>query len=181
METFIGMLRGVNVGGHNKIKMDALRVICESVKCENPKTHLQSGNVVFRSAERNLAKLSTTLETAIERKLRFRPTVMLRTVPELREIIGRNPFAKRANIEPSKLVVSFIGGEPSAEARKALSAMDIAPEEMHVIGRELYIYFCNGQARPKLSWARVDKILGLPTTSRNWNTVTKLLEMGEAL
>jgi uncharacterized protein (DUF1697 family) len=59
--------------------------------------------------------------------------------------------------------------------------MDIAPEEIHATGRELYIYFPNGQARPKISWSRTEKILGPAFTSRNWNTVTKLLQLGEEL
>ena len=181
MPVMICMLRGVNVGGRNMIKMDVLRAICESLKCESPQTLLQSGNVVFRTKNRNTGQLSKQLESAIEKKLRLRPRVILRAVSELREVIARSPFAKRSGLDPGKLVVSFIGGEPSSEARKQLLAMDIAPEELHVVGRELHIYFPNGQGRPKLSWARVDKILGFPSTSRNWNTVTKLLQLGEAL
>jgi len=184
MPVLICMLRGVNVGGHNKIKMDVLRAICVDLKCESPQTLLQSGNVVFRTAQRNLPELAKSVELAIERKLGFRPSVLLRTVPELREAIAKNPFAKRSGIEPAKLVVAFLPGEPTPEARKALREMDIAPEELHSLGRELYIYFPNGQARPKLSWPRVDKILGsqcAPGTARNWNTVTKLLQLAESL
>jgi uncharacterized protein (DUF1697 family) len=177
----ICMLRGVNVGGRNMIKMDVLRGICESLKCESPQTLLQSGNVAFRTSNRNTAQLSKQLEAAIGRKLRFRPSVILRAVSELREVVAQSPFAQRSGLDPGKLVVSFIDGEPSPEARKQLLAMDIAPEELHVVRRELYIYFPNGQARPKLSWARVDKVLGFPSTSRNWNTVTKLLQLGETL
>lgn len=175
------MLRGVNVGGHNKIKMEVLREICGSLKCDGAQTLLQSGNVVFRTAGRDLPQLSKSIAAAIERKLRFRPDVLLRTVPEMREVVTRSPFAKRSGLDPSKILVSFLSAEPGPEARKALLAMDIAPEELHVLGRELYIYFPNGQARPKISWSRVDKILGRPATGRNWNTVTKLLEIAQSL
>jgi uncharacterized protein (DUF1697 family) len=181
MPVMICMLRGVNVGGHNKIKMDVLRDICVSLKCEGPQTLLQSGNVVFRTSNKNLVQLEKQIETAIEKKLGFRPEVLLRTVPELREVIARNPFAKRSGVEPSKLVVTFLERELGAEAKKALLAMDIAPEEIHAVGRELYIYFPNGQARPKISWQRTEKIIGPAFTSRNWNTVTKLLQLGEDL
>lgn len=184
MPVIISMLRGVNVGGHNKIKMDVLRDLCVSLKFQNSQTLLQSGNVVFRAGSQNLAQVSKLLETAIERKLGFRPKVISRTVPELREVVVRSPFAKRRGLDPGKLVVTFLGGEPSAEARKALLDMDIAPEELHVLGRELHIYFPNGQGRPRLSWQLVDKILGAqcaPGTVRNWNTITKLLELGESL
>ena len=181
MPVLVALLRGVNVGGHHKMKMDDLRALCGTLKLADVKTHLQSGNVIFRSEERNLPALSDKIESCIERKYGFRPEVLLRTIPEMREVAARNPFAARKGIEPSKLAVAFLEDEPTAAMRKALSEMDIAPEELHVIGRQLYIYFPNGQARPKLSWSLVAKILNTPTTARNWNTVTKLLELSEAL
>ena len=181
MPVLIALLRGVNVGGHHKIKMDVLRELCASAKFECAQTYLQSGNVVFRTSSKSTVSLAGVLEAAIERKLGFRPSVVLRTVPELRAAIARNPFAKRPGLEPGKLAVVFLAREIAAAARKALLAMDIAPEELRAQGQELYIYFPNGQGRPKLSWSRVDKILGMPYTGRNWNTVTKLLELAEAL
>lgn len=181
MPVLIALLRGVNVGGHNQIKKEVLRDICLSLKCQSPQTVLQSGNVVFKTAGGDPARLSQSIEAAIERKLGFRPDVLARTTTELREIIKANPFANRSGIDPGKLVVSFLGAAPNAPQRKELLVMDIQPEELHVYGRELYIYFPNGQARPKLSWARVDKILGQRGTARNWNTVTKLLQLAESL
>lgn len=182
MPAVIAMLRGVNVAGHHKIKMDILRALCASLKFDCAQTYLQSGNVVFRTSTRNLDQTSNVLETAIEKKIGFRPAVILRTVPELRSVIAQSPFAKRSGLDPSKLVVSFLAAATTPSARKALLAMDIAPEELHAHDRELYIYFPNGQGRPRLSWAVVDKILNkMPLTARNWNTVTKLLEIGESL
>jgi len=181
MPVLICMLRGVNVGGHHKIEMDDLRSLCVGLKLTGVQTHLQSGNVVFRIEERSLSTLADKLESAIDRKYGFRPEVLLRTIPEMREVVARNPFATRKGIEPGKLAVAFLEDEPTTAMRKALSEMGIAPEELHVIGRQLYIYFPNGQARPKLSWSQVAKILQTPTTARNWNTVTKLLELAESM
>jgi uncharacterized protein (DUF1697 family) len=181
MPALIALLRGVNVGGRNKIKMEVLREICGSLKCENPRTLLQSGNVIFKTGSKNSVQLAKSIESSIERKLGFRPHVLVRTVPELRDVIARNPFAKRGNIEPSKLVVVFLASAPDAAARKELLALDIAPEELHAINRELYIYYANGQARPKLPTARVDKITRQNGTARNWNTVTKLLQLAESV
>jgi len=175
------MLRGVNVGGHNKIKMDALRLLYESLKLREPQTHLQSGNVLFRTEERDLALLSKRIHSGIERLFGFRVDVILRTIPELRSAIARNPFAKRRNIEPSKLLVTFLAGEPSPEARKNVLGIKAAPEELHIDGRELYIYFPNGMARPKLTWPILERALKISGTGRNWNTVTKLLELAENL
>jgi uncharacterized protein (DUF1697 family) len=182
MPAIIAMLRGVNVGGHHKLKMDVLRALCASLKFDCAQTLLQSGNVVFISSTRNLDQISNLLETAIEKKLGFRPAVILRTVPELRSVIAKSPFAKRSGLDPGRLVVSFLAAATTPSARKALLAMDIAPEELHAHERELHIYFPNGQGRPRLSWALVDKILNkMPLTTRNWNTVTKLLEIAESL
>lgn len=171
------MLRGINVGGHNKIQMDALRDLYESLKLRGPQTYVQSGNIVFEAEDRNLAPLATRIEQVIEKKFGFRVSVILRTAAELRDAVEKNPFAERSGIEPSKLAVTFLATRPSAGAISRLLAVETAPEELHIDGRELYTYYPNGMARPKLSWALVERTLAIPGTSRNWNTVTKLLEM----
>lgn len=102
-------------------------------------------------------------------------------MPELRDAIARNPFANRRAIDPRKLLVAFLASAPGAEASDTLHAVKIAPEELHIDGRELYIYFTNGIARPKLSWSILDRTLKIPLTGRNWNTVTNLLALAEKL
>ncbi len=181
MAVIISMLRGVNVGSHNKIKMDALRALYESMKLREAQTYVQSGNVIFRTDERDIARLAKRIENGIERKLGFRPDVILRTATEMREVIARNPFAKRRGIEPSKLLVTFLGSDPGAEAREKILQIKCDPEELRIEGRELYIYFPNGIGRSKLSWAGLEKTLKTPGTARNWNSVTKMLEMAENL
>jgi uncharacterized protein (DUF1697 family) len=177
MPVVISMLRGINVGGHHKIPMDALRDLYGSLKLRGPQTYVQSGSVVFEVEDRNLAPLAARIEQAIERKFGFRVSVILRTSAELRDAVEKNPFAGRSGIEPSKLAVTFLATRPSAEASSRLLAIETAPEELHIHGRELYTYYPNGMARPKLSWALVERTLAIPGTSRNWNTVTRLLEM----
>jgi len=181
MSVIISMLRGVNVGGHNKIKMDELRALYESLKLQGAQTHVQSGNVIFKSGERDLAALTKRIQNAIERKFGFRPNVILRTAAEMREVIARNPFAKRRGIEPSKLLVSFLASDPGAEAREKVRQMKCDPEELRIEGREMYVYFPNGMGRSKLSLVRLEKTLKTPGTARNWNSVTKMLEMAEKL
>ena len=181
MAVIISMLRGVNVGGHNRIKMDALRALYESLKLRDPQTYIQSGNVIFRTEERNLVRLAKRVQNGIERSFGFRPAVIVRTASELRDVIARNPFAKRRGIEPSKLLVTFLASDPGADARDQVRRMKTAPEELRIEGRELYIYFPNGMARPKLSWAALEKALKTPGTGRNWNSVTKMLEIAERL
>src|SRR5882672_3197925 len=181
MPVIICMLRGVNVGGHNKIKMDALKALCSSLKLKDPQTYVQSGNVIFRTDEKDLAKLAKRIQDAIERKLGFRPDVILRTADELRDAIKRNPFAKRSGIEPGKLLVTFLAADPGKEARDKALAIKTDPEELHVLGREAYTYFPNGQARPKIPWTTIERVLKTSGTGRNWNSVTKMLEIAEKL
>jgi uncharacterized protein (DUF1697 family) len=181
MPAIICMLRGVNVGGHNKIKMDALRALCESLKLKCPQTYVQSGNVVFLSNETDLNSLSGRIQDRIERNYGFHPEVVLRTASEMRHVIARNPFASRHGIDPAKLLVAFLGADPGKAARESLQKLDTRGEELHARGSELYIYFRNGIGKTKLSWPAIDKIVNTHSTGRNWNTVTKLHEMAESL
>jgi uncharacterized protein (DUF1697 family) len=99
----------------------------------------------------------------------------------MRDVIARNPFAKRRGIEPSKLLVTFLASDPGPEAREKLHKIKTEPEEVRMDGREIYIYFPNGMARPKLSWPVIERTLRTSGTGRNWNSVTKLLEIAERL
>ena len=181
MAVIISLLRGVNVGGHNMIKMDALRALYESLKLRDPHTYLQSGNVVFRTDERDLALLARRIEAGIKRRFHFRPDVIVRTTAELRDAIARNPFATRRGIEPGKLLVTFLAGDPAAEARDKVLKIKTDPEELSISGREVYIYYPTGMGRSKLSWIAIAKALQTSGTGRNWNSVTKLLELAERL
>jgi uncharacterized protein (DUF1697 family) len=179
MTTVISMLRGVNVGGHNQIRMDALRSLYESLGLKNPQTYVQSGNIVFTTAERNLARLGQRIEEAIEKKVGFRPGVVLRTAVELKSVIARNPFAKRRDTHPGKLLVAFFNEEPDEEDVGLLRRVRAEGEEVRPSGREIYLYFPDGAGRSRL-FAATGKLKKLGTC-RNWNTVTKLLAMAEEL
>jgi len=181
MAVMICMLRGVNLGTHNRVKMEALRAVCESLKLREPQTYVQSGNVIFKTDERDLVKLVKRIEGAIEKRFGFQSDVVLRSTAALREVIARNPFAKRRGIEPSKLLVTFLAGDPGEEARVKVRAIRCAPDELFIEGSEAYIYFPNGAGRPTLSWATIPKMLKVSGTARNWNSVVKMLEMAEKM
>jgi uncharacterized protein (DUF1697 family) len=180
MPVYISMLRGVNVGGHNPIKMDQLRELYVSLKLEDPQTYVQSGNVIFRSKKADEAVLARSIQTAIETRFGFRPEIMIRSTSELRKVVAANPFAKRANIESNKLHVSFLLTKPPADALKKLESLPALPEELHLAGRELYIYFPDGMGKSKLP-PLLDRLLKVPATARNWNSVTRMLEMASHL
>ena len=181
MPVLISMLRGVNLARHKRIKMDVLRALYLSLKLEDPRTYVQSGNVIFRTKEKNTAQLARKIKDAIARKFGFRAEVILRTPEEFRKAIAANPFAKRRGLEPGKLLVTFLASEPAADARSRLLALKPYPEELHLIGRELYIYFPNGAGRSKLAWASLAKMLGTDGTARNWNSVMNMLQIAEEM
>ena len=137
MTIVISMVRGINVGGHNLIKMDALRELYASLKFENPRTYVQSGNVVFGTRERNMEKMAHRIEDAIEAQFAFRPDVILRTVEEMREVIARNPFG--SDLDPAKLHVHFLKSEPEKEAHEKVRGIKVGPEKLHLDGRELSV------------------------------------------
>ena len=175
------MLRGVNLGPHNRIKMDALRALYESLKLEDPRTYVQSGNVMFRTKEKNSPKLADKIQAAIQKKLGCCPDVVLRTTDEMRKAIAANPFPEKAKAEPGKVLVTFLSAEPTGDAAMNLSNLKGFPEELHLKGRELYIYFPNGAGRSKLPWSKVEKLVGVTGTARNWNSVQAILEIAEEM
>ena len=180
MPVLISMLRGINVGGHNKIKMDALRALYKSLKLESPRTYVQSGNIIFRTKEKNSAVLAKKIQSTIERKFGFRPEVILRTTDEMRAAIAASPFAGR-NLEPGKTVITFLASNASPEAANGLLALKGFPEELHLLGRELHIYFPDGMGKSKLPWPKIEKLLAVSATVRNWNSVTKMMAIAEEM
>jgi len=176
------MLRGVNLGPHNRIKMDALRALYTSLKLEDPRTYVQSGNVIFRTKEKNTGQLAKKIQSAIEKSFGFSPAVILRTTDELRKAIAASPFADRPHLEPGKILVTFLSDEPPPrEAQASLATLKAHPEELHLKGRELYIYFPNGAGKTKLPWSSVERLLKVTGTARNWNSVTNMLKMAEEM
>jgi len=180
MNVMICLLRGVNLAGHKKVPMEVLRNLCTCLKHCDVQTDVQSGNVVFRTREPDPLVVAKELEKAIEKQFGFRSDVIVRTPSELRNVIARNPFAKRSGIEPGKLLVTFLAAAPAPEIRDAILRIKAFPEEVHLSGRELYVYYPDGMGRSRLSGV-IDKSLQKIGTGRNWNTVTMLLEMAEKL
>ena len=173
MPVFIALIRGINVGGHKKIKMADLKVSCEKLGLRNVRTLLQSGNVVFESDEKDRARLAQQIQGV----LGVEAKVILRTAAELKKIIAANPMLAEAERGPSGFIVMFLDGKPSAADLKTLRDAYSGPEQMELHGTELYIAYGPGMGQSKLTNALIERKLGVSGTARNWNTVTKLLEM----
>lgn len=166
----VGLLRGINVGGNRIIKMATLRDLCERAGFRSVATLLQSGNVVFRLGQDQLPFAAARLEEEIERDAGFRPRVMVRTLPELEQVVLANPFEGRADVEAAKLLVFFLDSAPND------SPVVAGPETMVVNGREAYVYFPQGVGQSKLV---PERALKTDCTGRNWNTVLRLLQLAK--
>ncbi|MEO8379571.1 MAG: DUF1697 domain-containing protein [Acidobacteriota bacterium] len=177
MPVFIALLRGINVGGHQKVVMAELEKLCQSLGLRDVRTHLQSGNVVFRTTRSDRAKLTRELESA----LAIQAKVILRSAEELRNVIAANPMTEESQSDPSHYVVVFLSGAPSAEAMKSLVDSYDGPEKMQLHGAELYLHYGQEMARSKLSNALLERRLGVSATARNWNTVTRLLTIADEM
>ncbi|MBI5761889.1 MAG: DUF1697 domain-containing protein [Planctomycetes bacterium] len=175
MATYIALLRAVNVGG-NILKMDALRGVCNKLGFENVRTYVQSGNVVFESGE-SASTCAAALMKALAGKTRLPVDVMVRTPAQLKTIIAKNPFLKKKGVEMARLAVAFLSGSAPKDAAKKLAAIPAGADEIHVAGTELYLHCPSGFARTKLTNAKIESMLSLRATTRNWNTVNQLYAM----
>jgi uncharacterized protein (DUF1697 family) len=173
--TYVALLRGVNLGAHNKMPMAALRSLVESLGHDDVRTYIQSGNVVFRSAAKRGA-LAGGLETAIAGEFGVKAAVVLRTERELDKAIAGNPFLA-AGADEKTLHVVFLGSAPTKASVNKLDPGRSPPDEFAVGRAEVYLHCPNGFGRSKLSVDWFERILGGPATIRNWRTVTKLAEL----
>ena len=177
MANRIALLRGINLGSTNRVAMPELRALIEELGHTDVATLVQSGNVVF-TARAKPATLEKQLSEAIEDKLGVASKVVVRTRDELVAVIDANPFA--VPDDPKNLHVTFLDGKPDAAALKKLDDAGLAPDELQLKGREIYILYANGMGRSELAKQLGRAKLGVAATDRNWNTVTKLLEMCDA-
>jgi uncharacterized protein (DUF1697 family) len=176
MPVLIALLRGVNVGG-NILKMYRLREICAKLGAENPRTYVQSGNVVFQ-ARHSAAEWEAKLEKKLAGESRLPVSVIVRTVAEMNQVVAGNPFLQEKGIDTARLAVTFLQQPPGQPALTALSAREIGRERFHHAGKELYLHCPDGFANSKLY--TLDRVLKQHTTTRNWNTIIKLCEMANS-
>lgn len=178
MTTFISLFRGINVGGNQKIRMDELKALHVSLGLKNVVTYIQTGNVLFTSDDTaDLAQLTKHIEDGFAQKFGFRVNVMVRTKDQLQEIIAHNPFQNQPTKESKWIVVLFLATHPEHTALEDLQKVYAGPEELHLTGQELYIYYPNGIGRSKLTNTLLEKKLKTSGTGRNWNTILQLQKL----
>ena len=171
----VALLRGINLASRNRVDMAGVRELLGELGYTEVRTYLQSGNAVLTSAAS-----PDTVAKEIEEQLRSRYgtsiRVLVRTREELADVVEHNPFTGEET-DGRKLHVNFLSAEPDPERLADIDPKDLAPDRFQLRGREIYLWLPNGMQGSKLPQALSDKRLGVVTTSRNWNTVTKLLEL----
>jgi uncharacterized protein (DUF1697 family) len=187
MPTHVALLRGINVGGANRVAMPALRETVESLGHGDVATYIQSGNVVFTPAKAGAsAKLATALEAAIEQQLGVAARVVVLSRAELAEVVRANPYSDERNLKAVHAI--FLTEKPGKELTEALAAANEQAaakgtrDEARLAGRTLFLHTPDGYGRSKLAATimRVGRPQDGPAgTARNWATVTKLLAMLE--
>src|SRR5689334_4167644 len=143
MQTFISMLRGINVSGQKIVPMEKLRESFEKLGLENVKTYIQSGNVIFKSKATSTA-LCKKIETQVLKQFGYEVTVIVKTLEELESVFKKNPFVKRRGIDLTKLHVTFLSASPSKPDLKKLMALAKNAEECEWLKTEVYLYCPNG-------------------------------------
>ena len=175
-DVHIALLRGINVGGKNKLPMKDLAAMFREAGCDDVRTYIQSGNVVFRAEPALARDIPSLISASILSRFGYRVPVVVRTARDLQEIVRVNPFAQ-SGFEANRLLVLFLADVPDRTLVESLDPNRSPGDEFAVVGREVFVHYPNGVARSKLTNAYFDSRLSTTSTGRNWRTVNKLLEL----
>lgn len=177
MNTFIALLRGVNVGG-KKIKMADLQGQLQDLGLENVRTYIQSGNIVFNTEE-DAETAGSRISAMIGEAYGFEVPVIVRTVADLRAVVAGSPFAKDPAKDNKRFYITFLAEAPSPERLADLAAYSFPEEEYFVEGKTIYFYSPNSYGRAKMNNNFFEQKLKVAGTTRNWRRTLKLIEMAE--
>ncbi len=169
----IALLRAINVGGRTGAMAD-LRNLLSNLGFGNPRSLLQSGNLVFDAGPQTSSALERILELKIAQQFNLPTDIFIRSASEWKSIIARNPFREEAKRNPSHLVVTVLKSTPTKRTLDELRSAITGPERVHCHGRQAYIVYPNGIGRSRLTNVFLERKLATRGTARNWNTVMKL-------
>lgn len=176
MKTYIALLRGINVSGQKMIKMAELKTHFEALNFHEVQTYIQSGNVVFKSADTMPTSLEHSISEMIRKVYGFEVAVLVRRPEDLRHILDNNPFLQRGE-DPERLYVTFLATSPTTAQVEKLKEYDYSPEAYALDGTTLYFFAPNGYGRAKMNNNFFESKLKVACTTRNWKTVQVLLDM----
>ncbi len=177
MQTWVALLRGINVGGKSKVPMKDLKRLFEDAGCENVRTYIQSGNVVFNATENMARQIPAAIATAVKETLGVNTWLVIRSRDEMAQIIAGNPFAD-LDAPPTSIAVAFLTQTPPDGTLTHLEEAESIPDKVILAGQDVYLYLPNGFSGSKLNPKFFTKSLANGTT-RNWRTITKLMSMME--
>ncbi|HTM66092.1 MAG TPA: DUF1697 domain-containing protein [Flavipsychrobacter sp.] len=181
MQTYISILRGINVSGQKKINMQELKAMYESYGFGNVATYIQSGNVVFQSEKEEEKLLAKKIEDAIKATFGFDVPVLVLTLKDIMATIKHNPFLKEKDIQTDKLHVTFLQDKPEAANIKKTEELDFSPDRFVISGKDVYVYCPNGYGNTKINNNFFESKLKVKATTRNWKTVNELERIAEGL
>lgn len=177
--TFVALLRGINVGGKNKLPMKDLVDLFTRTGCTEVRTFIQSGNIIFQAEPDDALEIPDRVTAQIAERHRLRVPVILRSVDQLRAVSSGNPFLQ-AGVSEEILHVMFLANRPDPVRVASLDPNRSAPDAFSVRGQEIYLKFPHGVAETRLSNSYFDSKLATISTGRNWRTVTTLLALMES-
>jgi uncharacterized protein (DUF1697 family) len=179
MNTYIAILRGINVGGKRMVKMDALKQLFTSLGFSSIQTYVQSGNVIFQYKKTSEERLATTIAKEIEKVFAFDVPTIVKNVDELKQIVAKNPFIKDSKKLAEYFHVTFFAALPAKENIDRIAKLDFGDDAVTIIDKAAYLYCPNSYSSSKLTNGFFENKLKVITTTRNWKTCNELVNIAE--
>lgn len=177
MYTHLALLRGINVSGHNMIKMDDLKALLERMGFQNVRTYIQSGNVFVDSEEEHGATVGFRIKQEIFKEWGYDVPIIVITKEDLEACQNNNPYLKEKDVDTKKLYFTFTSKELNESSIHDLKMSQVKPDEAVIDKNRIYVKYAVGAGKTRFDQKYIEKKLNVTATMRNWNTVTKLLEM----
>ena len=180
MQPYISFLRGVNMTGHNSVKMADLSALYKNLGFADATTYIQSGNVIFSSIDNSATQdIEAKIEKAILEKFNYNIPVMIRTMKEVNNLFLINPYLTEKEFDPSKMAVIFLNEKATEEQIQKVRNIDYPPDKFYISGKEIFTFCPNGFGKTKIYTNFFEKKMGVIGTARNWKTITTIFDMAK--
>ncbi|PKB18670.1 DUF1697 domain-containing protein [Flavobacterium sp. 5] len=177
MTTHLALLRGINVSGHNMMKMEVLKITLENIGFQNVVTYIQSGNVFVDTDEENSAAVGFKIKQEIFKAFGHEVPIVVIGKTDLEKCFKNNSFLKEKEVDIKKLYVAFVSQTLKSDSINDLKMSQVKPDEAHIDENRIYIKYNVGAGKTRFDQKYIEKKLNITATIRNWNTVTQLLKM----
>lgn len=175
MKTYIVLLRGINVSGQKKIKMADLKKFLEDIGFKNVRTYIQSGNIIFEYKKTSQTDLANKIKNEIQKQYSFEVPTLVLTSDCIKNILDNSPWGKDKNTD--QMYFTLLGKQTLSENIIKIKKENYLPDKFLIDGKVIYLYLPNGYGKTKLNNNFFEKRLKVQATTRNWNTLKKILEI----